>query len=92
MGMQAGVKSVAELRQFSAKLNQAADACSVLFQNLNNDTHRICESWEDEKATKFMQTFEVSHRNVEKIAQEMKEFSAYITRLAERVEDYTNQR
>lgn len=92
MATDAGVKDVEQLRQFSTKLNQSADACVSLFQHLNSETHNICQSWNDEKATKFMQTFETSKRNIDKLAQEMKEFSAYINRLAQRVEDYKNQR
>jgi len=80
------------LRQFGLKLNQAADACTTLFQHLNTETHRVCESWSDDKAMKFMQDFDVSKSNIDKTAQQMRDFSAYISRLAQRVDDYNNQR
>lgn len=81
-----------ELHQFSAKLNQAADACTNLFQHLNAETHRICETWQDDKATKFLQDFDVSKQEIDKISQQMRDFSGYVSRLAQRIDDYMNQR
>lgn len=90
--MDAGVKNIAELRQFGRELNQAADACTSLFQHLNNETHRILEGWQDGQCLKFMQTFESSKQEIDKLSQEMRDFSAYITRLAQAAENYANQR
>ena len=92
MAYDAGVKDIAELRQFGTKLNQAADACTNLFQHLNAETHRICDSWNDDKASRFMQTFEERKREIDRLSQEMREFSAYISRLAQAAEDYRNVR
>ena len=92
MAYDAGVKDIAELRQFGTKLGQVADACTNLFQNLNAETHRVCDGWHDESATKFMQTFEERKREIEKLSQEMRDFSAYISRLAQAAENYKNVR
>ena len=92
MAYDAGVKDIAELRQFGTKLNQAAEACTNLFQHLNAETHRICDSWNDDKASRFMQTFEERKREIDRLSQEMREFSAYISRLAQAAEDYRNVR
>lgn len=92
MAFDAGVKDITELRQFGVKLNQAADACTNLFQHLNMETHRICEGWHDDQASKFMQTFEERKREIDKLSQEMREFSAYISRLAQAAENYKSVR
>lgn len=92
MAYDAGVKDLAELRQFGSKLNQAAEACTNLFQQLNAECHRVCESWNDDKATQFMQNFDQRNREIERLSQEMREFSAYIDRLARVLEDYRNVR
>lgn len=92
MAYDAGVKDLAELRQFGAKLNQAAEAFTNLFQKLNAECHRVCESWNDDKATQFMQNFDQRNREIERLSQEMREFSAHIDRLARVLEDYRNVR
>ena len=92
MATQLGVKDISELRQFGSKLNQAADACTNLFNHLNAETNRVCSSWSDDKATKFMQTFEERKREIDKLSQEMRYFSAYISRLADAADNYTNIR
>lgn len=92
MATQLGVKDISELRQFGSKLNQAADACTNLFTHLNAETNRVCSSWSDDKATKFMQTFEEHKREIDKLSQEMRDFSAYIFRLADAADNYTNIR
>ena len=92
MATQLGVTDISELRQFGSKLNQAADACTNLFTHLNAETNRVCSSWNDDKATKFMQTFEERKREIDKLSQEMRDFSAYISRLADAADNYTNIR
>ena len=92
MAYDVGVKDLAELRQFGAKLNQAAEACTNLFQKLNTECHRVCESWNDDKAAQFMQNFDQRNREIERLSQEMREFSAHIDRLARVLEDYRNVR
>ena len=92
MAYEAGVKDIAELRQFGTKLNQAAEACTNLFQHLNAETHRIFDSWNDAKASRFMQTFEERKREIDRLSQEMRDFSAYISRVAQAAEDYRNVR
>lgn len=87
-----GLNDTSDLRQFGSKLNQAADACSNLFSHLNAETHKVCESWNDDKATKFMQTFEERKSEIDKLSQEMRDFSAYISRLADAADNYTNVR
>lgn len=87
-----GLYDTLDLRQFGSKLNQAADACSNLFSHLNAETHKVCESWNDDKATKFMQAFEERKSEIDKLSQEMRDFSAYISRLADAADNYTNVR
>lgn len=52
----------------------------------------MCESWNDDKAAQFMQNFDQRNREIERLSQEMREFSAHIDRLARVLEDYRNVR
>lgn len=52
----------------------------------------MCESWNDDKATQFMQNFDQRNSEIERLSQEMREFSAHIDRLARVLEDYRNVR
>ena len=61
-------------------------------KDINAETHRICDSWNDDKASRFMQTFEERKREIDRLSQEMRDFSAYISRLAQAAEDYRNVR
>lgn len=92
MAQDAGVKSIPELRQFGSNLNQASVALNTLFQQLNGQMHRACDSWGDDKARAFMTEFEQSKAQIDKIAQQMQQFSTFVTKSCEILEQYNNIR
>ncbi len=89
-GGDAGVRSIPELRQFGTTLNQASASLEVLFQSLNRQMHQACDTWTDNNARVFMNQFEVSKQQIDKIAQEMQNLSAYIAHQCEVLEQYQN--
>lgn len=92
MAQDAGVRSIPELRQFGTTLNQASVALSTLFQQLNGQMHQVCDSWNDDKARSFSNDFAQSKAQIDKISQEMQQFSTYIIRSCEILEQYQNLR
>ena len=92
MAQDASVRSIPELRQFGTTLNQASVALSTLFHQLNGQMHQVCDSWNDDKARSFSEDFERSKAEMDKVAQEMQQFSTYILRSCEILEQYQNQR
>lgn len=92
MAQDTGVKSILELKQFGNNLNQASIALNTLFQNLNSQMHQVCDNWNDVQAQQFAPTFEQSKKEIDKIAQEMQQFSAYISRLCAAYENVQNVR
>jgi uncharacterized protein YukE len=89
-GGDAGVRSIPELQLFGKTLNQASASLEVLFQQLNRQMHQACDTWTDNNARVFMNQFEVSKQQIDKIAQEMQNFSAYIAHQCEVLEQYQN--
>ena len=72
-------------------VNQSAEHFVNLLQFINMESHRVLDSWGDEKSIRFMQELESSKREIEKLSRSMIEFSQYIKRLADRVDDYSYQ-
>ncbi|MCQ2279135.1 MAG: hypothetical protein MJZ62_07530 [Bacteroidales bacterium] len=87
-----GVTNIPELRQFGGKLNMAGDALTNLITHLANDMHHACDNWEDGQARTFMEELERSKSEIDKISQQMQQFSRYITRYCDKLEEASNIR
>lgn len=92
MAQDAGVRSIPELRQFGTNLSQAGSALTTLFQQLNDQMHRACDTWNDGKSQAFMQDFEKSRQQIENIAQQMQQFSQFVKSSCDILEQYNNLR
>lgn len=87
-----GVRSIPELRQFGTNLNQASVSLANLFQILNGQMNQACQGWNDQKAQSFMSDFDRSKAQIDRIAQEMQQFSSFIRRYCEKLEEAQNVR
>lgn len=87
-----GVKSIPELRQFGSNLNQASESLSNVFQILNMQMNQACQGWNDQKAQSFMSDFDHSKAQIDRIAQELQQFSSFISRYCEKLEEAQNIR
>jgi len=92
MAQDAGVRSIPELRQFGQNLKAASDALTNLFQQLASQMHRVCDTWNDDKARAFMEDVEKKKSEIDKMSQEMQQFSIFIQHSCEILEQYQNLR
>jgi uncharacterized protein YycO len=92
MAQDAGVKDLGQLRQFGRNLNIASGNLTQLFQQLTQQMHIVCDSWQDDQNKKFMNDFELQKNEIERIAQQMQQFSQYINRSCDVLEQYKNLR
>lgn len=92
MAQDAGVKSIPELRQFGSNLNQASLSLQNLFQVLNGQMNQVMGTWDDDKARAFMSEFEQSKKQIDTIAQNMQQFSGWVVKMCQILEDYHNTR
>ena len=82
-----GVRSIPELRQFGTNLNQASVSLANLFQILNGQMNEACQGWNDQKAQSFMSDFDRSKAQIDRISQEMQQFSLFTIRYCEKLEE-----
>jgi len=87
-----GVRSIPELRQFGNNLNQASASLSNLFQILNSQMQQAFQGWNDQNAQAFVTEFDRSKAQIDKIAHDMQQFSSYISRYCEKLEESQNIR
>lgn len=88
MAQDAVIRDVESLRQFGKNLNIASSNLATLFNQLNAQMHRVCDSWQDDKNRAFMIEFEQSRAQIEKISQEMQKYSQFIGKVCEYAEQY----
>lgn len=90
--MSVGVKDISRLRLFAANLNQAGNDLSSTIQTLNAQLSFVLDIWDDTKARSFASDFEPRRAQVVRLALEMQEFSSYINRYCEKLEEAQNIR
>lgn len=92
MAQDAIIRNVDDLRQFGKNLNVASNNLSMLFTQLNQHMHRVGDTWQDDKNREFMEEFEQSRKEIDKIAQKMQHYSQYIGKICEYAEQYKSIR
>lgn len=92
MAQDAVIKNVDDLRQFGRNLNVASTELSALFNQLNQQMHMVCDSWQDDKNRAFMEEFEQSRTQIDSIAQEMQRYSQFIGKVCEYADMYKSIR
>lgn len=92
MASDASVKNVDQLRQFGSNLRIAGDNLTTLFQQLNMQMHQVCEGWNDSKNKAFMADFEAKCREITRLSDEMQQYSQYIARTCDILDQYRTAR
>lgn len=92
MASDASVRDVEQLRQFGSNLRMAGDNLTTLFQRLNAQMHQVCEGWNDDKNQTFMADFEQKCRAITQLSEEMQQYSKYISRTCDLLDQYKNLR
>ena len=90
--MKVNVNNTDELRVFGARLNLAGETMDRLFLQLTTEMHKTCDNWNDSNAALFMNQLEESKSQIVRISQQMHDFSQYITKTCNILEEYNNQR
>ena len=92
MASDASVRNVDQLRQFGSNLRVTGDNLNILFQKLNAQMHQVCEGWNDSKNQAFMADFEQKCRIISQLSEEIQQYSQYIFRTCEILDQYRTSR
>ena len=92
MAQEVGVRSIPELKQFDRDLGVLSEQLSAAYHAANRKMHAVCEGWNDQVNTKFMQEFQKDEKQIDEIAAHMKEFSTFIKKSCEILETYQSTR
>lgn len=92
MAQDASVKNLGELRQFGRNLSVASSNLTQLFQQLTQQMHRVCDSWQDDKNQAFMAEFEQKKAEIDKMSQTMQQYSQFIGKSCDILEQYQSLR
>lgn len=92
MASDASVRDVDQLRQFGANLRVAGDNLTTLFQRLSQQMHQVCEGWNDTKNEAFMADFEEKCRTITQLSEEMQNYSQYLSRTCDTLDQYKTSR
>ena len=88
--MEVGVRNIAELKQFGNDLKYLSEQMAYAFLVTENKMHQVCEGWNDEVNLKFMNEFQRNVKEINKIADNMLDFSTFIAKSCEFLEMYRN--
>ena len=85
---QAGVGDFNELLVFAGNLEGFDEDLTLNFKDAIKAMNKVNENWDDDKNISFMEEFQKSTRSIDEISQLMREYAAYIKRIAVKVEEY----
>lgn len=88
MATDAGVKNIDQLGQFGRNLSIASGNLLNLFGKLHTQMLTVCEGWNDDMNRKFMVDFEKRCQEIQQLANEMQNYSQFITKTTEILNQY----
>ena len=88
MATDAGVKNIEQLSQFGRNLSIAGGNLINLFGKLNTQMHTVCEGWNDDINRKFMSDFEKRCQEIQQLANEMQNYSQFISKTTDILNQY----
>lgn len=90
--MDVNVRSEEDLLNFATGLSNLSQALVSSFSQANNEMNRVNEGWNDQQNLIFMDKFREATADIDRIAQMMEEYSGYIRRYAQAVQQAKNVR
>ena len=78
--------------RFATGLSNLSQALVSSFAQANNEMNQVNEGWNDQQNQRFMERFREATTAIEKIAHMMDEYSGYIRRYAQAVQQAKNVR
>lgn len=92
MAQEVGVRSIADLKQFSKDLRSLSEQLANAFNLAERKMHAVCDGWNDKNNQQFMGEFTNSSREISKIAAQMQAYSEYISKSCDILEMYQQTR
>lgn len=90
--MDVNVRNEEDLLNFATGLSNLSQSLISSFSQANNEMNRVNEGWNDQQNQRFMEMFREATVAIEKIAQMMDDYSGYIRRYAQAIEQAKNVR
>lgn len=90
--MDVNVRSEEDLFNFATGLSNLSQALISSFSQAKNEMDRVNEGWNDQQNLIFMEKFREATDDINKIAEMMEEYSRYIRRYAEAIQQAKNVR
>lgn len=90
--MDVNVRNEEDLLNFATGLSNLSQSLVASFSQANNEMNRVNEGWNDQQNLRFMEMFREATAAIEKIAQMMDDYSGYIRRYAQAIEQAKNVR
>ena len=90
--MDVNVRNEEDLLHFATGLSNLSQALVSSFSKANNEMNRVNEGWNDQQNQMFMAQFREATAAIDKIARMMEDYSGYIRRYAQAVQQAKNVR
>ena len=90
--MDVNVRNEEDLLHFATGLSNLSQALVSSFSKANNEMNRVNEGWNDQQNQRFMAQFREATAANDKIARMMEDYSGYIRRYAQAVQQAKNVR
>lgn len=78
MATDAGVRSIEDLENYGKALAQCSEALNETLTDIQKETKRVCDGWNDKKAQLFEEELYKKTTELQKLAEIMTSFSDYI--------------
>lgn len=88
MAQEVGVRSIADLKQFSRDLRSLSEQLTNAFTMAERKMHVVCDGWNDKNNQQFMAEFSTSSKEISKIATRMQAYAEYIRKSSDILEMY----
>lgn len=88
--MDASVKDIEQLREFALYLQWLGSSMVEEFSKASSRVSEVNENWNDDESARFMQEFSESVGHINRIAEEMDQYSRHVLKKCEILDMYHN--
>ncbi len=90
--MSQAIVDPAELRRFAHQLSQFSSELEERLSTLANQMHNLNNTWRDQEHKKFAEEFEHHLKLIGRSIEASREYTPFLLRKAERIEEYLQQK
>ena len=88
MAIDAGVKSVPDLRDFGRQVQQMGEQMYDVMQRAQLRMNQVCEGWHDLTNERFKARFDESVRTIKQMSEEFRAYNEFLTRACDILDMY----